>query len=55
MKILGYLQAKVVESNAQLEDQKDTKFSDYDPSFLAVLPDGFEQLRAKVLKGRTNL
>lgn len=44
-----------MESNAQLEDQKDTKFADYDPNFLSVLPEDLGQLRAKVLKGRTNL
>lgn len=54
-KILGYLQARVLEANAQLEDQKDTRFADYDPAYLAVLPDDFEQLRARVLKGRSNL
>jgi hypothetical protein len=49
------LQAKVLESNGLIENQKDTKFADYDPDFFAQLPDDFEQLRAKVLKGRTNL
>lgn len=54
-KILSYLHAKVLESNAQKEDQKDTRFADYDPNYLSKLPDDFETLRSRILKGRSNL
>jgi hypothetical protein len=54
-KILSYFSAKVLESNAQQEDQKDTRFADYDPAFLSRLPEDFQSLRSRILKGRSNL
>ena len=38
VKILSFLQSKVLTINAQVEDQERIRFADFDPEYLAKLP-----------------
>jgi hypothetical protein len=54
-KILNYLEAMVLTYNAQFKDKQKIKFTDYDPQYLATMPKDFQELRFRILKGRTNI
>lgn len=45
----------VLTYNAEFKDKEKVKFTDYDPEYLATTPKDFQELRFKILKGRTNI
>jgi len=45
----------VLSTTAEWKDKEKVKFTDYDPEYLSVPPTNFEELRFKILKGRTNI